>query len=205
VTSYGGLRGYGGDTGGGFGPPPPGGGMPYRQVESTGRDESVPARLRPRRRSSVAVWRRAGAIIVDLLLMGIPVAAVWWTAASVLWPSSCEQVQGFEGENVLLDCNPAVLVLCWVLVIATIVAVAWRVTLRAWRSGRPTFGGRRFGVSVIDSVTGDAPSTGRCVVRLLVRTLISPILGIGFLWMIWDRDDRTLHDLAARTAVESPG
>lgn len=173
--------------------------MPYREPVAGSSDDAT--RLRPRRRSTVAVWRRAAAATLDTLLMAVPVGLVWWVAASIVWPSSCDIREGFDEEQVLFDCNPWMLVLCWVMVLVTIASVAWLVTIRQWRRSRPTPGGRLFGPVVVDASTGDTPASWRCALRLVVRTVISPILGIGFLWMRWDVDGRTLHDLLARTAV----
>ena len=64
-----------------------------------------------------------------------------------------------------------------------------------------TLGKRALGIRVIDFQAGGPIGYGRAVVRYLVKTLLSWILLLGYLWMLWDREKQTWHDKAANSVV----
>lgn len=69
------------------------------------------------------------------------------------------------------------------------------------RSGQ-TPGKRVMGIKVVDAATGGPVTLGRATLRWVVQTLASgQLFGLGYLWMLWDDQGRTWHDMAARTAV----
>ncbi len=65
-----------------------------------------------------------------------------------------------------------------------------------------TIGGRLMGLQVVSVHTGAPPSLGRSALRYLMRTFgSSQFLGIGYWWMLWDKQNQTLHDKVGETVV----
>jgi uncharacterized RDD family membrane protein YckC len=64
-----------------------------------------------------------------------------------------------------------------------------------------TLGKRVFGIRVIDLARGGPIGTGRGFIRNIVRLLSWMAFGLGYLWMLWDREKQTWHDKAAGTVV----
>lgn len=54
---------------------------------------------------------------------------------------------------------------------------------------------------VVDAASGQPPSLGQAVLRYLGYILSALPLGLGFLWVIWDRRRQGWHDKLARTLV----
>lgn len=58
------------------------------------------------------------------------------------------------------------------------------------------------GIRVIDGWTAGPLTMSRALVRVLVRTFASgQVLALGYLWMLWDEQGRTWHDMAADSRV----
>jgi uncharacterized RDD family membrane protein YckC len=65
-----------------------------------------------------------------------------------------------------------------------------------------TLGMRALGIRVIDMNTGGPIGYGRGLVRSLVQLILSGLIfGLGYLWMLWDREKQCWHDKAASTVV----
>ncbi len=55
---------------------------------------------------------------------------------------------------------------------------------------------------IVDEDSGDKPRIYQFVIRYLAFTLISmPVLGLGCLWVLWDKRRQGWHDKLARTVV----
>jgi len=54
---------------------------------------------------------------------------------------------------------------------------------------------------VIDANTGDKPGWGKSTLRYLAYIISLLPLGLGFLWIAWDRRKQGFHDKIARTLV----
>lgn len=69
------------------------------------------------------------------------------------------------------------------------------------RSGQ-TWGRRIAHVKVVRASDGAAPGWGRAIGRALFANFISgQICWLGYLWMLWDGENRTWHDMVAGTRV----
>ncbi len=68
------------------------------------------------------------------------------------------------------------------------------------RTGR-TWGRSVRNLRVVDDQTGEPIGFARAVGRTLFANVISNILFLGYLWMLWDPDQRTWHDKVAHTIV----
>lgn len=58
------------------------------------------------------------------------------------------------------------------------------------------------GIRVVDGATAGRLPVGRAFARVLVRSFASgAVFALGYLWMLWDEQSRTWHDLAADSRV----
>ena len=72
-----------------------------------------------------------------------------------------------------------------------------------WRNGGMTIGMRAWRVRL--QAGPGRPGWGQCVLRFLVSLISAACAGFGFLWMLWDRDKRSWHDMASKTRLTVPG
>ena len=65
-----------------------------------------------------------------------------------------------------------------------------------------TIGKWLVGIRVVDGSTAGRLVPSRAAVRVLVRSFASGALfALGYLWMLWDDQNRTWHDMAADSRV----
>jgi uncharacterized RDD family membrane protein YckC len=74
-------------------------------------------------------------------------------------------------------------------------------TIVFWRYRGATPGKMAIGAKIVDARTGGAPSTARLVLRFFAYLASMLPLGLGFLWIAFDRRKQGFHDKIARTAV----
>jgi uncharacterized RDD family membrane protein YckC len=86
----------------------------------------------------------------------------------------------------------------WDLLIALIAGIA---IVTFWRYFGATPGKLAVGLKVVDAETGQPPSTGRLVVRVLSYLVSALPLYLGFLWIAFDRRKQGWHDKIAGTVV----
>jgi uncharacterized RDD family membrane protein YckC len=86
-------------------------------------------------------------------------------------------------------------------------SIAYFTLLEGSNSGQ-TIGKKALSIRVISQQTGGPIGYGRALARNAVRSLPGLIRFLGFvwtlldaLWMLWDRENQTLHDKAAKTLV----
>lgn len=142
-------------------------------------------------------WRRLGAAIVDVAVI-LPVALILsWLAgqlAGVHLPESRHYGVDFW-LDLLLSSDPALLgMLGLLLATAAIYAAIFQITWAA------TPGMRMLGLVIID-LYGDPPSVLRSIARTAGYLLSVATLGLGFLWIGFDRERRGLHDWLSGTHV----
>lgn len=90
------------------------------------------------------------------------------------------------------------------LVVLTVVNILVDLAYYALLEGGPrgqTLGKRAVGIRVVDSTTGERIGYGRGVLRYFGRYISSLPLGLGYLWVLVDREKQTWHDKLARTVV----
>ena len=204
---YGGLWGYGK---GNFGAPPPTGGMPYRtQPDAPQRPSDRRLRERdPGARPDRSVplvgaavrWRAVSATIDTIVVFG-PTIGAYLLLNRFLYEGSCDKVTGFFGEARLIDCSAGAKLATFVVTILVGIGLAFIVEVGPTAGGRQSLGRHLVGARAVDGVTSSSIGVARAAGRFAFRSFISVIAGIGFFWMIWDRDDRTLHDIVCRSAV----
>lgn len=142
-------------------------------------------------------WRRLGAGIVDLAII-LPVSMILaWLAgqlAGVHLPDSRHYGLDFW-LDLLLSNDPALLGMLGLLVAtAAIYATIFQITWAA------TPGMRMLALGIID-LYGDPPSVLRSIARTAGYLASIVTLGLGFLWIGFDRERRGLHDWLSGTHV----
>ena len=60
---------------------------------------------------------------------------------------------------------------------------------------------RGIGVLIVDQNTFQPIGPWRAIVRILVSVISALSFGLGFLWMLWDKNSQTWHDKAAGSVV----
>ncbi|MGG5809726.1 RDD family protein [Falsiroseomonas sp. CW058] len=121
--------------------------------------------------------RRLGAYLIDL---------VWLLPLSVLLGLVAGLVNGGEiswGGEVMGNVVVALVVMLF------------------WAERRATPGKLVVGVRIVDAATGGTPPLGRLALRYFGYLVSALPLGLGYLWMLWDRQGQTWHDKLGRTLV----
>ena len=79
--------------------------------------------------------------------------------------------------------------------------VVWFVYLVwCWRRGGMTLGMRAWHVCISDE-SGGCPGWRSCAIRFLVSILSVAVVGLGFIWALFDSEKRTWHDKASGTRL----
>jgi len=141
--------------------------------------------------------RRSAAALVDLVLVTFAsagVAAVAALALGVQLPTAKEFGADFVMAG-LLDRNPMV---AGALGLLLGMSALYQVYLGGILG--QTLGKRLFGLRVISS-RGRAPGPLIACLRFVAMTLSLAIAGLGFLWCLFDRERRALHDHLSGTYV----
>jgi len=141
-------------------------------------------------------WQRVGAVVIDgliLILFFMPALV-----ALVLGPSETDPCRV---NDEITSCTVptsgtigAAAVLCVAGLIAHLVVYCRRVGTKgqSWGMGAAGYG-------IVDERTGDVIGTGRAVGRYFARILSALPCSLGFLWPLWDSENRTFHDMIVRT------
>jgi uncharacterized RDD family membrane protein YckC len=117
-------------------------------------------------------WRRFGAAFIDGLLIGIV-------------------------GNVLLA------VIGGSVAVREIISIALALGYFTYFEGSTgqTLGKRALGIRVIDFSGGGVIGYQRAAIRYLASILSGICLGIGYLWMLWDKEKQTWHDKLSNSVV----
>jgi uncharacterized RDD family membrane protein YckC len=81
-----------------------------------------------------------------------------------------------------------------------VVGLAYYGYLEGSPSGQ-TLGKRAMNIRVIDFAGGGPIGPARALIRYVGRILSSIPCGLGYFWMLWDKDKQTWHDKIATTVV----
>jgi uncharacterized RDD family membrane protein YckC len=127
------------------------------------------------------LWPRLFALVYDLF----PMIGLWFLiSALTLMLRGGEPVQpGSWGAA---------------LEFAALVGVTWLYAVLSWRRGGQTLGMRAWRLRAVDA-HGDTPGWGALSLRFLVGVLSLAACGLGFLWVLIDRQRRSWHELASGT------
>lgn len=67
-----------------------------------------------------------------------------------------------------------------------------------------TLGNKVVNIQVVDAGGGGTIDYGRAFLRWIVSFFSGLVLALGYLWMLWDPQNQTWHDKAARSLVIRP-
>lgn len=84
--------------------------------------------------------------------------------------------------------------------IQLVIAVGYFTYLEGSPSGQ-TVGKRVIGIRVVDFNTSGRIDMGRALVRQIGRIASGLVCLLGYLWMLWDKDQQTWHDKIGTTHV----
>ena len=135
----------------------------------------------------VGFWPRVGASIVDNLLVGI-----------VIWPI----VTLIYGSDYWLDASftvfkgPWDFLLTWVFPAAAVILF--------WVAKQATPGKMLISARIVDSKTGEKPSTGQFIGSYFGYFVSMLPLFLGIIWVAFDRRKQGWHDKLAGTVVVRP-
>ena len=129
-------------------------------------------------------WVRVGAMIIDTVL--IMIVLIPLLVAIYGWAY-------FEAADARLFAGPADFLLSWV---APAVAV-----IVFWIYRQATPGKMALSIRIVDAATGSPPSTGQCVGRYFAYFVSIFPLGLGLLWVAFDKRKQGWHDKLAGTVV----
>jgi len=119
-------------------------------------------------------WRRFGAVLLDGIIVGIPSNIVF----------------------AILGLDPG---LTFVLRIAA--SAVYYSMLEGGPKGQ-TLGKSALGLRVVDATTGQPGiGAGRACGRYFAKFLSGIVLGLGYLWMLWDPRKQTWHDKLVGSVV----
>jgi uncharacterized RDD family membrane protein YckC len=127
-------------------------------------------------------WQRFGALFIDSLIIGIPVAII----LAVLGVDTTTDAGGTNYTFQLLYfvlCSPYFF-------------------LQEGSPGGQTIGKKVLGLQVVDEATlQPGIGTGRAAGRYFARFLSQLICLLGYFWMLWDDQKQTWHDKLGKTKV----
>jgi len=128
-------------------------------------------------------WVRLGASLIDcIILTAITLPILYLTYGDSYWSQSSPLIMG----------NVDILV-SWILpVIGTI--LLWH-----YWSGTP--GKLALKLAVVDAATGKNLTVSQSIIRYFAYFLSALPLGLGFIWVAWDKKKQAWHDKLAKSVV----
>jgi uncharacterized RDD family membrane protein YckC len=144
-----------------------------------------------------AIWRRTAAGLFDVVLLSVVFVGLFVAVSLVLGEPLPRLSQ--IGPDYFVDAAVSGHAKTAIgLVVLAISAFSYFFTFHSLRGQTP--GKRLAGIRVIDAF-GERPSLTRALVRTLACSLSAGLLGLGFVWIAFDRERRALHDWIADTYV----
>ncbi len=130
----------------------------------------------------VGFWARVLAALIDSILIAIVTAPLLYSVYGAGYWNSGDLIQG--GWDFLLS---------WVFPVAAVILF--------WTYKSATPGKMAISAVIVDARTGGRPSIGQWVGRYLAYIIAFIPLGLGVLWVAFDRRKQGWHDKLAKTVV----
>ena len=119
---------------------------------------------------------RLGAFLIDIVILGI--------ASNILFAATGD----YNGQNLL----------------STLISLAYFVAMDVKYGA--TLGKKALKLRVVDAKTGANLTWISAILREFVGRLVNSLtLGIGYLWVLWDKDKQGLHDKIGGSYVVKQG
>ncbi len=144
-------------------------------------------------------WQRAGAYLLDALILGIPLAIITSALGASLFTFSFS-INERTGELSGGDVGAAAGTVLLIQLLSLGVALTYFALLEGGSSGQ-TLGKKAVGIRVINQDTGGPIGYGKAIGRYFARILSSFLCLLGYLWMLWDKEKQTWHDKLTNTLV----
>jgi uncharacterized RDD family membrane protein YckC len=135
-------------------------------------------------------WRRFVAVLVDGLLLGVVQALV----NLIFGVDAFGFSYGFNADTLGVETHPVANLLNWA------AQVGYYTYFEGAAAGQ-TLGKKLLGIRVIDFRTGGPLGYGTAALRWLCRILSGIPCGLGYFWMLWDKEKQTWHDKLTNTVV----
>lgn len=161
----------------------------------------------------VALFPRAGAALLDLIILMIPFSIFFKMLLDVLWGGSNDPTEiqlalarattsdGGVDWALFAQLFPTDFLKRWLaenLLFTVLACILW-VGLWYWYSATP--GKMLMKMKIVDAETGMPPSTGQNILRFIGYHVSLLVFGLGMFWIMWDKRRRAWHDMMAGTVV----
>lgn len=133
----------------------------------------------------VGFWARAGAALIDTVLIGI----ITWPLLTLVYGSE------YWSGTALIH-GPIDFLISWVFPAVAVIIF--------WAMKQATPGKMAVSATIVDARTGGKPSTGQLVGRYFAYFLALLPLGLGYIWVAFDSRKQGWHDKLAGTVVVRP-
>jgi len=127
-------------------------------------------------------WVRLLASIIDSIWVLILTFALGWLVYGVVYFESTEFIQG--GADFFIS-----------------YVLPFVITMAFWFYKAATPGKMALGLKIVDAKTLEQASKGRLMLRYFAYYISIIPIGLGFLWVAWDKKKQGWHDKIARTIV----
>ena len=153
-------------------------------------------------------WQRFGAYVLDgLVLIGVmlPLIVLFVIIGAANYesePGICRDDNGLR-YRCTVPTDRSVGIILLLVGVGFVVSLIIGICYWGHYEGRrgQTIGKKAVGIRTIDQYTGAPIGFGRAVGRLFARFLSGQVLGLGYLWMLWDDQKQTWHDKIVKSIV----
>jgi uncharacterized RDD family membrane protein YckC len=140
-------------------------------------------------------WRRVGATILDgLILLVFLIPGIIAAAAGPTETKRCTVL----GESALCE-SPTDAALALTIILYVAGFLTWFVIYVRMLGRGATWGRKAAGYQILDERTLQPIGTGRAIGRYFAAILSYLPCYLGYLWPLWDSENRTFHDMIVRT------
>jgi len=146
------------------------------------------------------LWSRVAALSIDLLVLATIEALSYLVVGAALWGAASE---GGGDDPGAWDRGATLATALLATQLPVLAFWFWNRVVRVSRGGSSA-GMRLCGIRLVALRSGTAPSVDTAILREVVGTLLLLPLGLGLLPMLWRRDHRGSHDLAAGVVMIEP-
>ncbi len=130
-------------------------------------------------------WRRVGATLIDTMILLAVIAPLLWLLYGAAYFTESREPFSYAGVGDFM--------------LNQILPLLAAVVL--WVKFRGTPGKRLLDCLVVDANTLQAITVRQAVIRYFAYIISILPLGLGFLWIIWDKRRQGFHDMVAKTVV----